>query len=422
MPGATSDVPLLSIVIPTYNRAALLDRTLSTLARQTAAPETFEVVVSDDGSNDTTRDVVRSYEDRLRMRYVFQEDLGYRVASARNGGARLASAPLLAFLDTGVLAGPQYVEAVLAAHAAPAPAQVVFGYSYGYDPQNPRPELHSLVADFPPEEVVRRVAGASWFEDMRLPEFAAVDFDLSRMHMPWLFFWTLNVSMPTAVFWRVGGFDEDFTGWGGEDIELGYRLHQHGIPMTVSRECWGIEAPHERTQDANVSTLLRNCDLFLGKHPSLLPELFWAVTNRGIYGSVETERLRFEEWANRVRGHKVLAEIEAGLDTLPPLERTQRVAVFGSGTESLPAAPRENVELFLCDFDEGVLARQEGRDGDAVSTWHLSGLRTPWPDQHFDLVIITSRMDEPRQAWGEGITKEAHRIAGSVLEPSPRGD
>ncbi|WP_062008083.1 glycosyltransferase [Streptomyces hygroscopicus] len=422
MPGATSDVPLLSIVIPTYNRAALLDRTLSTLVRQTAAPETFEVVVSDDGSNDTTRDVVRSYEDRLRMRYVFQEDLGYRVASARNGGARLASAPLLAFLDTGVLAGPQYVEAVLAAHAAPAPAQVVFGYSYGYDPQNPRPELHTLVADFPPEEVVRRVAGASWFEDMRLPEFAAVDFDLSRMHMPWLFFWTLNVSMPTAVFWRVGGFDEDFTGWGGEDIELGYRLHQHGIPMTVSRECWGIEAPHERTQDANVSTLLRNCDLFLGKHPSLLPELFWAVTNRGIYGSVETERLRFEEWANRVRGHKVLAEIEAGLDTLPPLERTQRVAVFGSGTESLPAAPRENVELFLCDFDEGVLARQEGRDGDAVSTWHLSGLRTPWPDQHFDLVIITSRMDEPRQAWGEGITKEAHRIAGSVLEPSPRGD
>ncbi|WP_060949733.1 glycosyltransferase [Streptomyces hygroscopicus] len=422
MPGATSDVPLLSIVIPTYNRAALLDRTLSTLARQTAAPETFEVVVSDDGSNDTTRDVVRSYEDRLRMRYVFQEDLGYRVASARNGGARLASAPLLAFLDTGVLAGPQYVEAVLAAHAAPAPAQVVFGYSYGYDPQNPRPELHTLVADFPPEEVVRRVAGASWFEDMRLPEFAAVDFDLSRMHMPWLFFWTLNVSMPTAVFWRVGGFDEDFTGWGGEDIELGYRLHQHGIPMTVSRECWGIEAPHERTQDANVSTLLRNCDLFLRKHPSLLPELFWAVTNRGIYGSVETERLRFEEWANRVRGHKVLAEIEAGLDTLPPLERTQRVAVFGSGTESLPAAPRENVELFLCDFDEGVLARQEGRDGDAVSAWHLSGLRTPWPDQHFDLVIITSRMDEPRQAWGEGITKEAHRIAGSVLEPSPRGD
>ncbi|MFC9220776.1 glycosyltransferase [Streptomyces hygroscopicus] len=422
MPGATSDVPLLSIVIPTYNRAALLDRTLSTLVRQTAAPETFEVVVSDDGSNDTTRDVVRSYEDRLRMRYVFQEDLGYRVASARNGGARLASAPLLAFLDTGVLAGPQYVEAVLAAHAAPAPAQVVFGYSYGYDPQNPRPELHTLVADFPPEEVVRRVAGASWFEDMRLPEFAAVDFDLSRMHMPWLFFWTLNVSMPTAVFWRVGGFDEDFTGWGGEDIELGYRLHQHGIPMTVSRECWGIEAPHERTQDANVSTLLRNCDLFLRKHPSLLPELFWAVTNRGIYGSVETERLRFEEWANRVRGHKVLAEIEAGLDTLPPLERTQRVAVFGSGTESLPAAPRENVELFLCDFDEGVLARQEGREGDAVSTWHLSGLRTPWPDQHFDLVIITSRMDEPRQAWGEGITKEAHRIAGSVVEPSPRGD
>ncbi|MGW0514526.1 glycosyltransferase [Streptomyces olivaceoviridis] len=422
MPGATSHVPLLSIVIPTYNRDALLDRTLGTLARQTTAPEDFEVVVSDDGSTDTTRDVVRSYEDRLRIKYVFQEDLGYRVASARNGGARLASAPLLAFLDTGVLAGPQYVQSVLAAHAGPAPAKVVLGCCYGYDPRNPHPELHSLVEEFPPEEAVRRVGDAPWFQDMRLPEFTAVDFDLSRMHMPWLWFWTLNVSLPAADFWRVGGFDEDFTGWGGEDIELGYRLHAHGIPMTVSRESWGIEAPHERTHEANVSSLMLNCDRFVRKHPSLLPELFWAVTNRGIFGSVETERLHFEEWASQARGQQVLDEIAIGLDTLPPSQHTQRVAVFGSGTEGLPTAPRQNVELFLCDYDEGVLARQESRDDGAVSTWHLSGLRTPWPDQHFDLVIITSRMDGPRQAWGEAFTKEAHRIASSVVEPSLRGD
>jgi glycosyltransferase involved in cell wall biosynthesis len=420
MPGATSNAPLLSIVIPTYNRAVLLDRTLSTLARQTVAPEDFEVVVSDDGSTDTTRDVVSSYEDRLRIKYVFQEDLGYRVASARNGGARLASAPLLAFLDTGVLAGPKYVQSVLAAHAESAPAKVVLGCCYGYDPRNPHPELHSLVADYPPEEAVRKVGDAPWFQDMRLPEFAAVDFDLSRMAMPWLWFWTLNVSMPAADFWEVGGFDEDFTGWGGEDIELGYRLHNHGIPMAVSRESWGIEAPHERTPEANVSSLMLNCDRFVRKHPSLLPELFWAVTKRGIYGSVETERRRFEEWATQARGQRVLAEIETGLDTLPPSQRTHRVAVFGSGTEGLPA-PRQNTELFLCDFDEAVLTQQEGRDGAAVSTWHLSGLRTPWPDQYFDLVVITSRMDEPRRAWGEAVTNEAHRIAGSVVEPPLRG-
>lgn len=421
MPSTTSDVPLLSIVIPTYNRAALLDRTLSTLARQTSAPENFEVVVSDDGSTDTTRDVVRSYEDRLRIQYVFQDDLGYRVASARNGGARLASAPLLAFLDTGVLAGPQFVQSVLAAHAGPEPAKVVLGCCYGYDPRNPHPELHSLVAEFPPEEAVRRVGDAPWFQDMRLPEFAAVDFDLSRMVMPWLWFWTLNVSLPAADFWRVGGFDEDFTGWGGEDIELAYRLHKNGVPMTVSRESWGIEAPHDRTPEANVASLLRNCDRFVRKHPSLLPELFCAVTRRGIFGSVETERLHFEKWANRAQGQQVLAEIESGLDTLPPSQRTQRVAVFGSGTEGLPA-PRENVELFLCDFDEGVLTRQDSRADDSVSTWHLSGLYTPWPDQHFDLVVITSRMDGPRQEWGEALTKEAHRIGGSVVEPSLRGD
>ncbi|MFF9458933.1 glycosyltransferase [Streptomyces flaveolus] len=52
----TSNVPLLSITVPAYDRAALLDRTLGTPARRTSAPENFEVVVSDDGSTGTTRD------------------------------------------------------------------------------------------------------------------------------------------------------------------------------------------------------------------------------------------------------------------------------------------------------------------------------------------------------------------------------
>jgi hypothetical protein len=269
---------------------------------------------------------------------------------------------------------------------------------------------------------VSRLADAPWFQDMRLPDFSAVDFDLGRMAMPWLFFWTLNVSLPTADFWRVGGFDENFTGWGGEDIELGYRLHEQGILLSVSREGWGIETPHERSHEANVSSFLRNCDLFLRRHPSLLPELYWAVSARGIYGSVETERRRFEDWADRERGRQVLAEVEKVLGTLPSLGRPQRVAVFGSGTTGPPSRLRKDVELFLCDFDKAVLEREEGLSSDTVSTWHLCGMRTPWPDQYFDLVVITSRMNGVRQEWGEAITKEAHRIARSVIEPSAHGD
>jgi glycosyltransferase involved in cell wall biosynthesis len=74
------------------------------------------VIVGDDGSSDETAEVVRSFGQRLRMCYHFQEDLGFRAGAARNAGARLASAPVLAFLDTGSLASADFVRAHCEAH------------------------------------------------------------------------------------------------------------------------------------------------------------------------------------------------------------------------------------------------------------------------------------------------------------------
>ena len=85
MSGVENSVPKLSVVIPTYNRSALLAKLLRQLAEQRLPATEFEVIVADDGSSDDTKDVVTSFADRLRIRYHFQEDLGFRAAIARNG-------------------------------------------------------------------------------------------------------------------------------------------------------------------------------------------------------------------------------------------------------------------------------------------------------------------------------------------------
>lgn len=90
-----------SIVIPTYNRAGLLRRTLASLARQTGADGDFEVIVADDGSSDDTAAVAGSFGGPFPLRYYHQADEGYRAAAARNGGARLARHEVLLFLDSG---------------------------------------------------------------------------------------------------------------------------------------------------------------------------------------------------------------------------------------------------------------------------------------------------------------------------------
>ncbi len=130
----SADIPQASVVIPTYNRRAELTKTLETLIEQDIDPRGFEVIVADDGSSDDTADVARSFAGRLRLKYYFHEDLGFRPGAARNAGASLAAAPILIFLDSGTLAGPwPGGRSRRRAHAESAARCAVMGYCYGYN-------------------------------------------------------------------------------------------------------------------------------------------------------------------------------------------------------------------------------------------------------------------------------------------------
>ena len=84
----------VSVIIPTCNRAARLERALRSVLAQRHPP--LEVIVVDDGSTDPTRAVVM--EAGAAVRYHYQENRG--VSAARNAGIRLASGQWLAFLDS----------------------------------------------------------------------------------------------------------------------------------------------------------------------------------------------------------------------------------------------------------------------------------------------------------------------------------
>jgi glycosyltransferase involved in cell wall biosynthesis len=89
--------PLVSIIIPTYNRAYILGPTLDSVLAQTY--ENYEALVIDDGSTDNTAQLVADYS-RLnpRIKYFRQDNAG--VSAARNHGMGLAQGDYLAFLDS----------------------------------------------------------------------------------------------------------------------------------------------------------------------------------------------------------------------------------------------------------------------------------------------------------------------------------
>ena len=96
--------PLVSVIIPTYNRASTLRRTVDSALAQTYQP--LEVIVVDDGSTDATVEVLRSYGDRIHA--ISQPNGG--PSAARNTGAKAANGEWLAFLDSDDVWKPEKIE------------------------------------------------------------------------------------------------------------------------------------------------------------------------------------------------------------------------------------------------------------------------------------------------------------------------
>lgn len=96
--------PLVSVIVPTKDRAKLLPATLRSVLDQTYRH--LEVIVVDDGSIDETAEVVAALDDP-RIRYVRQENAG--VAAARNHGLRLAAGELIAYLDSDNTWKPEFL-------------------------------------------------------------------------------------------------------------------------------------------------------------------------------------------------------------------------------------------------------------------------------------------------------------------------
>jgi glycosyltransferase involved in cell wall biosynthesis len=86
--------PLVSVIIPTFNRATLIARALESVLSQDYTP--IELIIVDDGSTDQTGEILQKYS--AKIHYHYQGNSG--VSAARNAGIRLSRGEFIAFLDS----------------------------------------------------------------------------------------------------------------------------------------------------------------------------------------------------------------------------------------------------------------------------------------------------------------------------------
>jgi glycosyltransferase involved in cell wall biosynthesis len=131
--------PLVSVVVPVYNRAGPLAEAVRSCIGQTWRP--LEIVVVDDGSTDDVRTALRPFGDRVRL--LRKENGG--VASARNLGVAQAHGDFVHFLDSDDLLTPRAVESKVMAFVDSADAEVCYGPVQSIDMRTTPPTVRQSV-------------------------------------------------------------------------------------------------------------------------------------------------------------------------------------------------------------------------------------------------------------------------------------
>ncbi len=252
--------PEIALLISTYQRPYHLERVLASVASQRGVRGQIEVVVTDDGSTDSTREVVEQFARKCEFPVSItthpHED--FQLARCRNDGVRASSAPYLLFLDGDCLLPPDHVQQHLAKRAA---GLVWGGYCYRLDQfTSQRIDVNQVLrGDFlrlAPRSEVRSLNKLS-----RKSQFYSF---IGHPSKPRLF--GGNVGISREDYERVNGYDECFVGWGGEDDDLRIRLRAAGIqirsilPWTRTFHLWHApveSAPQRTSEGRNIPYLTR---------------------------------------------------------------------------------------------------------------------------------------------------------------------
>lgn len=228
----------LTVVVCTYQRPGNLRRVLLSLAMQRDLREGFELVVTDDGSQDETEDVVAEFARTVDFPVAWTSHAhdGFQASRTRNDGVRLARGSYLLFLDGDCLVPHDH----LARHLDfRRPGGVAAGDCCHLD------EVQSQRVT---EDVVRSGEYHRWALTSERKR-------LRRQHRKHWFYNAIrhatkpplkggDVGIWHADYVRVNGYDENYRGWGCEDDDLGRRLRWAGcrilsiLGLTCTYHLW----------------------------------------------------------------------------------------------------------------------------------------------------------------------------------------
>lgn len=197
----------VSVIIATYNRSKSVERMLNALSVQNFPAEDYEVIVSIDGSEDGTREMVNSYKSNYNLHTIWHPNSGR--ASACNRGIRDARGEVIIILDDDMEPSRDFIRAHYTAHQCSMKLGVIGAVPIIVD-QSSSPVVSYVASKF--NSHLKKISTPGYRIQIR--DFYSGNFSIRREDML-----------------EVGIFNEEFRIYGNEDVELAHRLLKSGIKI-----------------------------------------------------------------------------------------------------------------------------------------------------------------------------------------------
>ena len=203
-----SNLPYISIIIPTYRRPERLTVCLKSIARLDYPQDRFEVIVVDDGGPTPLETLAVDFHECFDVMLLKQAHSG--PATARNTGAAQAKGEILAFTDDDCEPAVDWLQTLSKRYTA-TPGCAIGGRTLNKLPDNPFSTASQILIDY-------------------LYNYYNADPLQAR------FLASNNMALPSDRFRKIGGFDTTFPLAAGEDRELCERWLNHGFQMIYASE------------------------------------------------------------------------------------------------------------------------------------------------------------------------------------------
>ena len=266
--------PQVSIIMAAYNHARYIDKAIASALAQTW--QDFELIVVDDGSTDTTSQVVSQFGEPVR--YIYQQNRGQ--GGARNRGIAEALGTFICFLDDDDLWEPHYLATVMSVFQKQPKTDALYtGFQIIDADGTVLPQKGCRVV--PPDQMYNALVGGGWFPP-------------------------LVVTVRKTCLDQVGPLDETLRGH--DDWDLWLRIARdhifRGIPDTVAR--YRI---HAGGLSANFDHMLQDQKLAIVRHfgPEEGPPAAWPEERRRAFGAAyRNAGLACVQSKNADRGYQLL--------------------------------------------------------------------------------------------------------------------